>query len=81
MRHPKIYDEVATLTDTAVFIRKGFHGSRWVAAYRSHILGLPVCALHSSGVQVSISNDHSDAKIVLDLSAEVTLMSFSLLVD
>ncbi len=63
-------------TDTVSFVHKGYHGSGWVAAYGSYILGLPVCALHSSSVQVPISNDYRNAKTVLDLSAGIKSYEF-----
>ena len=74
----QIYHKVATSTDTVVFVRKGFRGLAWVAAYGSYILGLPVGALHRPGVQVPIARI---TKLDLDLSAEVTSVSFSLLVN
>ena len=62
--------KVATSTDSVILSYKGLHGSGWLAAFGSYVIGLPVCALDSSGMQVPISDHYGKAKIILDPSAE-----------
>ena len=62
--------KVATSTDSVILSYKGLHGSGWLAAFGSYVIGLPVCALDSSGMQVPISNHYGKAKVILDPSAE-----------
>ncbi|KAK0510094.1 hypothetical protein JMJ35_007488 [Cladonia borealis] len=62
--------KVATSTDSVILSYKGLHGSGWLAAFGSYVIGLPVCALDSSGMQVPISDHYGKAKIILDPSAK-----------
>ena len=62
--------KVATSTDNVILSYKGLHGSGWLAAFGSYVIGLPVCALDGSGMQVPISDHYGKAKIILDPSAE-----------
>ena len=62
--------KVATSTDSVILSYKGLHGAGWLAAFGSYVIGLPVCALDSSGMQVPINDHYGKAKIILDPSAE-----------
>ena len=62
--------KVATSTDSVILSYKGLHGSGWLAAFGSYVIGLPVCALDTSGMQVPVSDHYGKAKIILDPSAK-----------
>lgn len=62
--------KVSTLGDVAVLVYKGFHGSGWVAAYASFILGFSVCAVDAAGIQIPLSDSYDKAKVILELGAK-----------
>ncbi|MCJ1451077.1 hypothetical protein MMC28_001411 [Mycoblastus sanguinarius] len=61
--------KVSTSGDNCVMVFKGPHGSGWVAAYVSFILGLPVCVVDHSGNQVPRNDNYGKAKVILEPSA------------
>ncbi|KAL8689131.1 MAG: hypothetical protein Q9218_005128 [Villophora microphyllina] len=60
---------ITTSERSVVLLYKGFQGAGWVAAYASLILGYPVCAVGSAGVQFPINDLYGKAKVVLELLA------------
>ena len=61
--------KLSTHGNRAVLVYRGFQGAGWVAAYAGFILGLSVCAVDQTGVQIPISDCYSEAKVILEIAA------------